>query len=308
MSTLCEIRVPTFRRPAWLRRALTSLQAQTHERWIALVFDDSPAAEADAVVRELDDKRIQYRPNARNLGAAANLDQAFAPGALVGGTFACVLEDDNWLAPSFLAENLRALEAAGLGLLLRNQQVWRQAGETFAATNRTTRGEWFSEGRCEPLALHARMFFNEGISNGGLFWRTGTKSALQVGRSVTITGVQEYCRTFGIREPLWFAREPLAVWAEVEAAAVTRGTHANRTFARAVQQLRIELVRRHGRAIVTEARRLGAERGIAPAFADLTLLQHLRHGLPPTAAALKAGVRHLTMPNPLAEFLAASSP
>ena len=37
---LCEVRVPTFRRPTLLKRALLSLIDQTYSNWRCIVFDD----------------------------------------------------------------------------------------------------------------------------------------------------------------------------------------------------------------------------------------------------------------------------
>src|SRR5579862_1131830 len=48
MHGTVEIRVPTFRRPELLRRALASVIGQTYPDWRCIVLDDSPhGAEAD---------------------------------------------------------------------------------------------------------------------------------------------------------------------------------------------------------------------------------------------------------------------
>ncbi len=307
----CEIRVVTCRRPTWLKRALSSLQAQTHENWVARVFDDSPTQEGRAVVGELNDARIAYHPNTHNLGAAANLDQAFQVSALAGGSFACILEDDNWLLPDFLAANICLLQNGGGSILLRNQEIWAQHDGAFHPTGRTTRGTWFQEGDHSVPQLRAQLFFHEGISNGGLFWRTSSSSRLQIGAHVRITGIQEYCRTLGIRERLWFAAEPLAVWAELEPAAVIRGAHSNRTFARAIQQIRVALFRHYGGAILDEARAI-AERTRTTAtldrsLADLTLAQRRVQRLPVSRASLKAFLRYHLVADPLKSFFASFS-
>ena len=75
--TRFEIRVPTYRRSALLRRALGSLLAQIEADWLAYVYDDSPFREAETVVSSLNDKRIYYVSNPESLGAAGNIDQAF---------------------------------------------------------------------------------------------------------------------------------------------------------------------------------------------------------------------------------------
>jgi glycosyltransferase involved in cell wall biosynthesis len=137
---LCEVRIPTYQRPQLLKRALTSLVDQTYSNWVAIVMDDSPQQEAQAVVESIADERIHYAPNATQLGCAGNINRAFATRSLVGGHYACILEDDNWLLPTFLAENIAALNIHGVDLLLRNQAIWQQGVEA-TPTGRTTRGD-----------------------------------------------------------------------------------------------------------------------------------------------------------------------
>ena len=230
MTTVCEARVPTYRRPALLRRALESLRAQSHPHWRAVVLDDSPAREAEDVVRLLGDERIAYRPNPQRLGAAGNLDQAFAPAPQAGADCAFVLEDDAALHPEFLRENLRALDSAGTGLLLRNQSI--HTGDDWHDSGETTRGGWLEPRVHTPLQIHALLLFMEGISNGGLFWQLARGLDLRVGPGVSDAGLQEYCRTLLIRQPLIFAPEPLAIFTLLPPQQIARSVTANRVFAR----------------------------------------------------------------------------
>lgn len=65
-------------------------------------MDDSTDQEARSIIESLGDNRIIYSPNSKNIGCAANLDRAFTSQSLIGRTYACVLEDDNWLMPNFI--------------------------------------------------------------------------------------------------------------------------------------------------------------------------------------------------------------
>ena len=311
---LCEIRVPTYQRPQLLERALRSLLAQTHRHWRALVLDDSPAQEGRSVVASLADDRITYRPNPARLGGAGNIDQAFASGPLLGGAYACVVEDDNWLLPDFLAANIAALEASGTDLLLRNQEIWAHADSldpaTATPTGRTTRGEWFQPRVYTPLELHAHLFFLETISNGGLFWRTSLKSSLQVGPLVTDAGLQEYCRCLQIQDPLLFAPEPLACWAEMPPGHTLRNPASNRTFGRGTQSLKRHLIARYGDRIIQEtqgiASRLGRGAEMKRALADVLRWVSHNKGLTlqgKLKSALKAAAKLLFVKDPLKEYL-----
>jgi len=56
-SGLCEVRVPTFRRPKLLRRALLSVLEQTYSNWRCVVLDDCPDGSARSIVEAIQDHR-----------------------------------------------------------------------------------------------------------------------------------------------------------------------------------------------------------------------------------------------------------
>jgi len=309
MPPLCEVRVPTYRRPAWLRRALESLRAQSHTDWHAVVLDDSPDREGAAVVEELGDERIIYRPNATRLGAAGNIDQSFTPEPLAGGEYASILEDDAALQPDCLRDNLRALEEAGVDLLLRNQAIYEDGPTGWRDTGETTRGAWLNAGPHAPLDLHALLFFMEGVSNGGLFWRNGRGIDLRVGAAVTDAGLQECCRTLLVQREWLFAAEPLVIFTQLPASQIERTVTANRVFARGTQALRQHVLRVHGDAVIAAAEAIAHRTGREAALAQ-ALLEIGHHtsalGLSHTLSTFTKGLlRKLLVSNPVAGFLPA---
>lgn len=246
MSDLCEIRVLTYRRPAWLRHALQSVVAQTYTDWVALVFDDSPDREGEAVVKDIDDSRIRYKPNPANLGCTRNTNRGFQSYAYMGGRYACILEDDNWLLPGWLASNVAAIEESGCRIVHRNQQVWSRYQDPPQATSGTTLGHWYMPGLMTSMQLHAHMFLFPGISHGALFWRTDCISNLVVDDRVGDASLQEYARCLQIVEPSVYLPEPQAVFADVPNVQRRKPVYSHRQFGRFVQHLRWEVVRQHG--------------------------------------------------------------
>jgi glycosyltransferase involved in cell wall biosynthesis len=213
----CEVRVTTYKRPELLRRSLNSLIDQTSPDWQALVFDDSPEQEAKVVVDELNDSRIIYKPNSTNLGCSGNLNHAFQSSNIIGGKYACILEDDNYFYPDFISENIRSIEEHKVNIVLRNQDIRLEKEGVSVITKKTSRGEYFCQGIWSPLEVYARLFFCEGISNGGLFWRTDTiKSNFQVDPSISDSWHQEIFRTLQIKEPILFESTPLCAWTQLD--------------------------------------------------------------------------------------------
>ena len=213
--SLCEVRIPTYKRPDLLKRSLSSLVKQTYENWQAIILDDSPEQEAKDVVIEFNDDRIIYKPNQKNLGRSKNINYAFLSKSYINGSYACVLEDDNYLLPGFIAENIQSIENNMVGIVLRNQEIRVEKYKLSISTGETTRGQWFEKGIYTPLQIYARLFFCEGISNGGLFWHTDRiKSNLQVSSQVENSWHQELFRTLQIKEKIYFEPKPLCVFTE----------------------------------------------------------------------------------------------
>jgi GT2 family glycosyltransferase len=165
-----EVRMTAFERPALLRRALESLLVQTHTGWRANVMDDSRSAAISELVATMDDDRIVYSHNPERLGAAGNIDQCFLPEALQGGNYACLLEDDNYWLPDFLANIATILADHPWDLVLANQRI-HDEDTGLRPEAETTRGAWFGGGAVDPLELRASVLLMEGLSNGGLVWR-----------------------------------------------------------------------------------------------------------------------------------------
>lgn len=304
---LCEIRVPTYRRPEWLRRALRSLIDQTHRDWLAIVMDDSPDGEGDAVVRELADGRIRYRRNERQLGAAGNIDQAFSTGPLQGGAFACVVEDDNWLLPRFVEDNIRVLREIGCAVLMRNQRIHREVTGGTETTHSTTRGHLLSEGIVRPRLLHSLLLVGEGVSNGGLFWGTDARSVLEVGPLVADSLLQEHCRTLQIDEDIYFSSEPLAVWTDVIGPFEKRAPCAKRALSRGRQSLHRWLMVRYGEDILPEIEVVARRAGYARKLEESLAYMGIRHPGVPLGRFLKcrvkSAIRALTTPDPLDAYM-----
>ncbi len=211
---LVEIRVPTFRRPNLLRRALESLKAQVHSHWVCRVLDDDPDCSARTVCGAVDDSRIHYEPNGKNLGICRNLDQAFSLPPLQGTDFLCVLEDDNYYMSSNLQQNIVTLDRVGLDVLLRNQRIEHMhntdsPGELSAGTS-------FDGQYCDGILPHdglfATFFYSTGANNSSLFWRANTGLNFSTIHYLDDPVSQERLRTLCIDRDVVIGLEPLIVW------------------------------------------------------------------------------------------------
>lgn len=260
-ATLFEIRIAACDRPDLLRRAVKSIQAQTYPHWRAIVFDDSTSCASRNVIKSFADDRISYVRNPQRLGAAGNIDQCFSSTKVLGGDYACLLEDDNFWLPDFLSLIADHIENDRWEIILANQRIFEE-GVGFHPPGDTTRGNWFSTSSIEPLHLRATLLLMEGVSNGGLVWRLGGDTDLCVGPQMQQTGLQEACRSLLVRTPFLFIKEPQAVWTLMPKSKSARATETNRMIGRGMQSVRDFVLRAHGRSVVRLAEPLAEKMGL----------------------------------------------
>jgi glycosyltransferase involved in cell wall biosynthesis len=211
---LVQVRTPTYKRPDALRRCLKSLQAQSWKNWVCDVFDDDPSGSGEAVCAELADSRIVYTRNPAQNFASKNIDKCFSSANPRDADYFCIVEDDNFLLPMFMEENIRICMKTGVKLVLRNQLVEHASGtENVHLSTGGVLDEMFREGIYKPEQVRLSLMAGIGVSNGGLFWSRHAISDLEIGFTCTAT-IQEYMRTFSILDDLYVAMQPLAVWAE----------------------------------------------------------------------------------------------
>jgi glycosyltransferase involved in cell wall biosynthesis len=210
---LTLVRMPTYRRPELLARALNSLRAQTITNWRCIVYDDSPDELSKGVCEAFQDERIVHVFNAPRKFAAANIDQCFARSDEADYFF--VLEDDNFVLPSFIEDNIATLRERGVSIVLRNQYIAPVDINIDAL------------GAC-PTILHSRFqecvyaadefvcsgMFSMGVSNGGLFWTRGARTDLEIRAPQCSAVLHEHLRTILIRDPVYVALKPLAIWSD----------------------------------------------------------------------------------------------
>jgi hypothetical protein len=210
-----EVRTPTYRRPALLERALRSLIGQTYPHWRCIVLDDEPGGgQAREVCARLDDQRILYRPNERNLGVGPNIDAAFSRQPLPESTHACVLEDDNYYLPDFMTANLSVMIEQHVDVILRNQLM--EVPSAPDAEGRIISGSIYDgqyvEGMVSQEELWATLFFSAGASNSSLFWRLEQGLCFSTRKLTDDPAFQERLRTLCIDRSAYVAMEPKVVW------------------------------------------------------------------------------------------------
>lgn len=211
---MVEIRVPTFRRPDLLARALDSLLNQTWQSWRAIVIDDSSGQEAAPVVARIGDDRIIYLPNAANLGRTDNLNFCYRPSPfLPSSTHACVLEDDNWYDPDWISSNLIAMASNKAVILARNYRIYDvMADGSILLNNDRVLSSLYGDSPCwlHLLDRTRESFFNYSIGNLAYMWRLDAGIDISMGYEHFHVHVAEIGRSVSFEQLCWFEPMPKA--------------------------------------------------------------------------------------------------
>jgi glycosyltransferase involved in cell wall biosynthesis len=246
-SPIVEVRIPTYNRPTFLRRALHALLRQTYENWRAIILDDGNAARTQQVVSEIGDRRISHSPNRERLGGARNIDRAFSRQPMAGGEFFYVLEDDNLIMPKFIEENLRWLSTHDVGLVVNNQ--WVEVPSTNPEALSPAHDVWttidcFTEGVWLADDFKIALLWRNPMSNGSIFWRLNCRSnfTLDVKHH---PGIHEELRAYRLNDAIYFNDTPNAYWYPSEQMPVSISSSISGMAVYLRRERAVQIMRRH---------------------------------------------------------------
>jgi glycosyltransferase involved in cell wall biosynthesis len=115
----------TFNGAVLVGRAIESILEQTYTDFELLVVDDASSDETCAIAESYRDSRVRLVRNERSLGNARNRSRAIQ---LAHGGLVKFVDQDDWIAPTCLAEHKRLFDdCAGLGLTFSRRALAFQA-------------------------------------------------------------------------------------------------------------------------------------------------------------------------------------
>lgn len=213
---MIEIRIPTYKRPDLLNRALQSLIEQNFQNWKAIVLDDSPNGEGKEIVDKLNDDRLTYRQNQKNLGGAKNLNLSFSSKPFFPESlFACVLEDDNYYKSNFLANAISYLKSGEYEVFLGNAQIaqYYEEGKEIIQERYTLSPIYGNEIReIDYLERLKNVPFNTVVGNLCLVWSLNSDINFEVEQEKYNAVVQEKMRGLLCKKTFIYDPTPNAIF------------------------------------------------------------------------------------------------
>ena len=104
---LVSIIMPAYNCASFIRESIDSVLAQTYTNWELLIVDDCSTDNTAEIVASFDDKRIRYKRNATNLGAAKTRNEAII---MATGRYIAFLDSDDMWLPSKLELQIRFMQ------------------------------------------------------------------------------------------------------------------------------------------------------------------------------------------------------
>jgi glycosyltransferase involved in cell wall biosynthesis len=106
-AALVSVVIPTYNRPAYLKKAVESVVQQTYQNLDIIVCDDCSPKSPQTLLDSFQDDRIRLLRHPHNLGNGPNVAQGFK---LARGKYVASLNDDDYWHPKFVETLVRPLE------------------------------------------------------------------------------------------------------------------------------------------------------------------------------------------------------
>jgi glycosyltransferase involved in cell wall biosynthesis len=135
-TPLVTIGIPTYNRPAGLRRILQEITNQTYSNIEIIVSDNhSPEHETEIIAREFmqTDRRIQYFRQPENIGSFNNYTFLFNQAQ---GEYFCWVCDDDFRSPEYIGACMREFERLKSPILINSYSTRLNSRGEVVATDR----------------------------------------------------------------------------------------------------------------------------------------------------------------------------
>lgn len=125
-TELISVIIPTYNRMRTLERSVNSVLNQTYANLEILIIDDGSDDGTEAYVKSIEDDRIRYYRNERNMGPSASRNRG---AKLAKGTFLAFQDSDDEWEPDKLMRLTEALDQAGGDTALVYHEMQEMDGE-----------------------------------------------------------------------------------------------------------------------------------------------------------------------------------
>lgn len=201
--------IPTYRRPALLRRAISSVLEQEGVPLQVCVYDNASGDETAELVAAMatEDPRLVYYRHPLNIGGLANFEFGLSR---VDTPFFSLLSDDDYLLPGFYQRALAALEAYSSAMCWAGMTLnVDESGQIWDARVR----RWPREGMYEPPQGFIRMTGGMAPAWTGILFRREVLDMVGM-LDPTVLGPSdlEYCLRLAARFPYVLEKYPSAVF------------------------------------------------------------------------------------------------
>lgn len=257
-SPKVSVCIPTYNRAEMLCESAASVLRQTFSDFELIISDNASEDATKSVVRRLEDKRIVYVRNSRNLGPLENMNRCLR---LARGQFIAFLPDDDVMLRENLAHKVAVLEEnPELGLVHSSYHVIDKFGQIVKANTNWGHGPDRAldgmEDRRELLAgMYNRINLSTVLFRRACYERLGGFTSGFAGE-IGLAFDYEYWMRIAVYYEVAFLAKPLVNW-RIHPDSLTNTRLVSDEHRRLKQVLGVKgfLLKRHGRGIPCDLRR-----------------------------------------------------
>jgi len=128
---LVSVCIPTRNRALYLGQAVKSVLNQDYDNYEVIIADNHSSDNTEQLIRSLNDKRVRYYRNAKNIGLARNWNRALQ---YANGDYVTIFHDDDVMLPGNISKKAFVLDAqSNVGLVHSNIERIDAGGKRVGA-------------------------------------------------------------------------------------------------------------------------------------------------------------------------------
>jgi len=126
IKPLVSLIIPTYNRPRYLHRAISSTLKQTYKNLEIIIIDDNSKQDILSIINEFQDNRIKYYKNTTNRGSVYSRNRGLS---ICTGDYINFLDDDDEILPQkieFQVAKFKESKVENLGVIICDMEYRRK--------------------------------------------------------------------------------------------------------------------------------------------------------------------------------------
>lgn len=195
---LVSVIIPVYNRENLIKKSIDSVLCQTYKNLEVIIIDDESTDNTGEVVKQINDERIKYYKNEKNLGPSGSRNKGIE---LSEGEFIAFQDsDDEWKMDKLEKQVILILNSPGsiaavyCGMEFIDNQTGEKIGENLREVNfreNFTKGSYFLTPSTQTVIIKRNVIKETGYFDERLFAQEDTELAIRISKKYDYAFVNE---------------------------------------------------------------------------------------------------------------------